>query len=91
MKTITQMETSVREDSGGKIATHWIGGRRLNSGERLESINPATGEVIRRLRGGWAQGCQDRRERGAAGIYGNRLEREPFAACPRAQRDGGKG
>ena len=25
---------------------HWIGGQWLDSGERRESINPATGEVI---------------------------------------------
>ncbi|MGH9902760.1 MAG: aldehyde dehydrogenase family protein, partial [Pyrinomonadaceae bacterium] len=31
---------------------HWIGGQWLDSGEHLESINPATGEVI----GSYAKG-----------------------------------
>jgi acyl-CoA reductase-like NAD-dependent aldehyde dehydrogenase len=39
-------ELSVRGEPNGGTAMHWIGGRQLDSGEHLESVNPATGEVI---------------------------------------------
>jgi betaine-aldehyde dehydrogenase len=35
-----------RSEMSGAAACHWIGGQWLDSGERRESINPATGEVI---------------------------------------------
>jgi hypothetical protein len=46
MATITQTELSTRGETIGGTAMHWIGGRGLDSGEHLESIDPATGEVI---------------------------------------------
>jgi betaine-aldehyde dehydrogenase len=47
-----QTELSARGEPSGRTALHWIGGWWLDSGEHLESINPATGEVI----GGYALG-----------------------------------
>jgi betaine-aldehyde dehydrogenase len=52
MATIKQTEWLAREKPSGGIARHWIGGQWLDSGEYLESINPATGEVI----GSYAKG-----------------------------------
>lgn len=46
MSAIKHSEPSARTGPGGGTAVHWIGGRRMDSGERRESVNPATGEVI---------------------------------------------
>src|ERR1044071_7749470 len=52
MSAIEQTEPSAPAGAGGGTAVHWVGGRWLDSGEHLESINPATGEVI----GSYAKG-----------------------------------
>lgn len=52
MSAIRQTELSARGGPSRGTALHWIGGWWVDSGERLESINPATGEVI----GGYAMG-----------------------------------
>jgi len=44
--TIEQTKLSRRGKPGGLTAMHWIGGQWLDSSERKESINPATGEAI---------------------------------------------
>jgi len=46
MATFNQTELLAPEERSGETAMHWIGGHWLDSGERRESINPATGEVI---------------------------------------------
>ena len=53
MATIKQSEILALEEPSAEAAKHWIGGQWLDSGERRESINPATGEVIGKyVRGG---------------------------------------
>ncbi|HET9353151.1 MAG TPA: aldehyde dehydrogenase family protein, partial [Sphingomicrobium sp.] len=46
MATIEKSQPLTRKEIGGEAALHWIGGYWLDSGERRNSINPATGEVI---------------------------------------------
>ena len=46
MSAIEQTELTAQGGAGSGTAVHWIGGWWLDSGEHMESINPATGEVI---------------------------------------------
>jgi len=58
MSATKQTELSARGGPSGRIALHWIGGGWLDSGEHLESTNPATGEAI----GGYALGGREEAE-----------------------------
>ncbi len=57
------------------IARHWIDGSWRDSAEHKDSINPATGEVIRLLRGRRKRRGTRGDGRGAQGFLRDQLEK----------------